>query len=190
MWKRPKASKGGHPEWLPLEGGSGKQQGRTPLHCFHGLAEKARTADCIASAQRYFDFVCDWRAAAAGGGYEMVLRRGARGGTATGWGLLAHGVGGGYCGAAADAGDWVGAVQTGDGREIAGATTQFFGHESAVARRCLCGHSVVGRNCGASRAGGGADSEDAFGICSDCALGTENEAARASILRGLAESAD
>jgi len=75
----------------------------------------------FAGAQRYFHLVCDgarrllvWR-------HEMVLRCGSGGGIAAGWGLLAHGIGREYCGAAADAGDWVSSLQTGNRREIAGA---------------------------------------------------------------------
>lgn len=87
-----------------------------------GRKKSANTnADCVAGAERYFDFVCDWGAAAVGGRYEMVLRCRTSGGIAASWGLLAHRVGGGYCGAGANAGDWVGAVQAGDCREIAGA---------------------------------------------------------------------
>ena len=89
-----------------------KQERRTPLHFLHGLAEKAGDEDCVAGAERYCDFVRDWCATAVGGGYEMVLRRCAGVGIAAGWGLLAHGVGGGGGEAAADAGDWLGALQT------------------------------------------------------------------------------
>src|SRR5260370_2213582 len=101
----------------------------------------------------------------------MVLRRVAGGGIATGWGLLAHGVGGGRCGAAANAGDWLGAIQDGNCWEIAGAAAEFSGDESTDDRGCLCGYSVVGRNCEARNAGGDADSEDAFGICGGSARG-------------------
>ena len=75
--------------------------------------------------------MCDWGAAAARRCDEMVLRRGSGVGIAAGWGLLALGVGRGYCGAAAGTGHRVGALQTGNRREIAGAAVQFFGHESA-----------------------------------------------------------
>src|SRR5258708_39734928 len=53
------------------------------------------------------------------------------GGIAAGWRLLAHGIGREYCGAAADSGDWVSSLQTGNRREIAGAAVQFPGDESA-----------------------------------------------------------
>jgi len=118
----------------------------------------------------------------------MVLRRGTGGGIATGWGLLALGVGGGRGEAAAHAGDWLRAVQAGDGREIVGAAGEFFGDEPAIDRGCLCGYSVVRSDCGADGAGVDPDTEDAFGICGDCARGEEIEAACAGVLRGLAES--
>src|SRR5260370_32549369 len=116
----------------------------------------------------------------------MVVRRCRSGGTGAGRGLLAHGVGGGRCGAAANAGDWVGAVQDGNCWEIGGAAAEFSGDEPAIAGGCLFGYSVVGGNCGAGSASGGADSKDAFGICGDWARGEEIESAPASILRGLA----
>src|SRR5579864_4864593 len=112
----------------------------------------------------------------------MVLRRGAGGGITASWGLLAHGVRRGHCGTAADAGDWVGALQGGNGWEIIGAAAEFFGHESADSGGC----SAAGRNCWARGGGGGAGAEDAAGICGDRAQSTKIEAATASILRGLA----
>src|SRR5437879_3219335 len=57
----------------------------------YACTEKAGGANCFAGAQRYFDFVCDRGAAPARRRYEMVLRRGSRGGIAAGGGLLAHG---------------------------------------------------------------------------------------------------
>src|SRR6267154_4847712 len=82
----------------------------------YACAEKAGGANCFAGAQRYFDFVCDWGSAPAGWGYEMVLRRGSRGGITAGWGLLAYGVGGGYRRAAADPSNRLRALQTGNRR--------------------------------------------------------------------------
>src|SRR5438045_5763645 len=79
----------------------------------YACAEKAGGANCFAGAQRYFDFVCDWGAASGRWRYEMVLRRGSGGGIAAGGGLLAHGVGGGYCRAAAYPGNRLRALQTG-----------------------------------------------------------------------------
>lgn len=58
----------------------------------YAIAEKDDNPDCVAGAQRYFDLVRDWGAALVGGSYKMVLRRGAGGGIAASWGLLAHGV--------------------------------------------------------------------------------------------------
>src|SRR5579863_2649625 len=119
----------------------------------------------------------------------MVLRRGAGGGITASWGLLAHGVRRGHCGAAAHDGDWVGALQGGNGWEIIGATPEFLGDESADFGGCLCGYSVAGRNCGARAGGGGAGAEDAAGICGGRAPGAEIEGTAARVLRGLAESA-
>src|SRR5260370_33185916 len=107
----------------------------------------------------------------------MGVWRGAGGGVDTGWGLLALGVGGGRGEAAAHAGDWLRAVQAGDGGEIVGAAGEFFGDEPAIDRGCLCGYSVVGRNCEARNGGGEADSEEAFGMCGDWARGEGIEAA-------------
>src|SRR6267142_3207433 len=97
----------------------------------YACAEKAGGANCFAGAQCYFHLVCDWSSAPARRRHEVVLRRGSRGGIAAGWGLLAYGVGGGYRRAAADPGNRVRALQTGNRREIAGAAVQFPGDESA-----------------------------------------------------------
>src|SRR3984893_10006274 len=120
----------------------------------------------------------------------MALRCGAGCGIAAGWGLLAHGVSGGYCGAAAYSGNWVRAVQAGDGREITGAAVEFFSDEPAYFGRCLCGYSIVGWNHWAGCARGGTDSNNAVEICDDRTFCEKNEATCASLLRGLAESAD
>src|SRR5712672_1228827 len=82
----------------------------------YACAEKAGSANCFAGAQRYFDFVCDRGEAPACRRHEVVLRRSSGGGITAGRGLLAHGVGGGYCRAAANPGNWVRALQTGNGR--------------------------------------------------------------------------
>ena len=151
----------------------GEEERRTPLHFLDGLAEKARDANCFAGAERYLNFVRDRRAVVVGGRYEMVRRRGGRQGIAAGWRLLAHGFGGGYRRAAADTGNWVSAVQAGDGREIAGAAIQFFGNESAHDRGYLCRHSIAGWNCWTWSASGDVDSENALAICGARAHGEE-----------------
>jgi hypothetical protein len=142
-----------------------------PLHFLYGFAKKGGDADCVAGAERHFNFVRAWSATAVGGGYEMVLRCGGRGGIASGGRLLADGIRGGCCGAAADTGDRVGAVQAGDGGEIAGAAAEFSGDESANAGRYLRGYTVAGRHRGASDRGRDANSEDAVGIFADRARG-------------------
>src|SRR6266446_237413 len=120
----------------------------------------------------------------------MVLRRGAGCRIAAGRRLLAHGIGCGYCCAAACSGNWVRAVQAGDGRKIARGAAELFGDESTEPGRCLCGYSIAGWHQWASSASRQVDSTNAFGIRGRRTRFKENEATRAGLLRGLAESAD
>src|SRR5689334_14590350 len=97
---------------------------------------KGTDAYGVAGAECDLDLVRGRRAAVAGWCDEVVLRRGGRSRAAAGWRLLAHGRRAGNYEAAADAGDWVGAVQAGDGGEDFGGTGEFLGDEPSVAGGC------------------------------------------------------
>src|SRR5579863_5901198 len=118
----------------------------------------------VAGAKRDFDSVRSGCAQAAGWRDEVVLRCCGRSRGAAGWRLLAHGRCCGGYETGADAGDWVGAVQAGNGGEDFGGAGEFFGDESEVA--CGCGerYSIAERNCGKECSGRAADSENASGI--------------------------
>src|SRR5690348_16810479 len=85
-----------------------------------GTQSRSRFHACFAGAQRDVEFVCDWSKEAARGRHEVVRGCGARRRVAEAGRLLAHGVRGRYYCVAAYAGDWLRAVQAGDGRQVAG----------------------------------------------------------------------
>src|SRR6266852_2916230 len=161
-----------------------------PLLSFCCDAKCKADANCVARAERNIHLVRDWREELACWRDEVVRGGCAGRRTAPGWGLLAHGVGGRYCGASADAGDRVGAVQAGDRREIAGAATEFLSDESAYPGGRVRGHSLAGRNRPAYKRGGEVDPQDAAGTRGGCAPRAETQAAGARLLRSLAESED
>src|SRR5271154_197107 len=99
--------------------------------------------DCVAGAERYGDSVRSGGARGASGRDEVVRGCGGCWRAAARGGLLAYGVGGGDFSAAAGFGDWLGAVQDGDGGEVAGSAGEFFGEESADAGRrgTRCAHA-------------------------------------------------